>query len=276
LAAELVKGKGLLWLKSMMQIDRAVVPASCGLVQESLESALEAIRGLATSDILQGRGEDILSSTIDPLGVWRTLPEERRRLAENELFWLIIAPLVLGALVGRRDVDVIEIWLSQFARHKRTLLNARYWEEVLEAGKLVLFPAPREGTVQKINALPKDDVALRLLLYLALSQAIGSLPAEALKAHSILLGALLDRERATLVMLDDFVSYLQGYWRRVADERGFQLRSPSQFKARMDQQPTIGDVGWACRVLLWAEEAIGESLPSEIRNKFLGRITGSV
>lgn len=272
LAAELAREEGLLWLKSMMQIDRATAAAGCGLVYEALDAALEAIRGLATSNVLLERGEDLLSSTIDPLEVWATLPEESRGQAESELFWMVIAPLVLGALVARRDGDVVENWVRQFTNCKRILLNARYWEEVLEASRLVLSPAPREGTIQKINALPEDDVAMRLMLYLALSQATGSVLSEGLRAHSVILGVLLDRGRAASIVSGEFVSYLVGYWRQVANERAFQLRSPRQFKARMDELWGKSDAGAACRVLLWAEEAVGESLPSRIRQKFLGQI----
>jgi hypothetical protein len=187
----------------MMQIDRAAAAAGCGLLYEALDAALEAIRGFATSNALLERGEDFLSSRIDPLEVWHALSEEQQRQAENELFWMVIAPLVLGALVARRGVGVVETWVRQFAKCKGTLLNARYWEEVLETSRLVLSPAPREGTIQKINALPGYDVAMRLMLYLALSQATGSVPSEALRAHSVILGVLLDRKQAASIVLEN-------------------------------------------------------------------------
>jgi hypothetical protein len=208
LAAELAESEGLLWLRSVIQFDRAVVAASCGMPQDSLDAAIEAIRGLATSAILNERGEDILRSTIDPLAVWQTLPEERRKLAEVELFWLFVGPLVMGRLVAHGNVDVIEVWLDQFAKHRDQFINSQYWKEVFEAGRLVLRASPRDQVVGRINDLPKDDVALRLLLYLALAQATGSVPGEVLKAHGVILGTLLDRARAASTMFDDFVSYL--------------------------------------------------------------------
>jgi hypothetical protein len=256
-----------------MQVDRAVVAAGCGLAEEALIAALEAIRGLAVSEILYGRGEDVLRSTINPLDIWQTLSEKQRRLAQNELFWLVIGPLVLGALAAGRNVDVIDIWLRQITRQKETLLNFRYWEEVLGAGRLIFSPIRREGIIERLNALGKEDVAVRLLLYLALSQSAGSVLSEALIAHSIVLGSLLDRERTASTMLDDFATYLLRYWRRVADERGFQLRSPGEFRSRIGAVLGKGDTGSACRVLLLAEEALGGSLPAEIRRKISARIS---
>jgi hypothetical protein len=274
-SVDLAKDDGLLWLGYMMQINRALAAASCGHFREALQAALEAVMGLGTTDALRTRGENPLTSTSDPRGIWQTLSDDSRKIAEDELFWLAIAPTLMDALARGRSAGVAISWSRELYDHRNQLQLYPYWDEVLRANEMAFDPVPREVVVRRINALPSSDTALRISLYFAISQASGSLTTDALNAHGIILGVLLDRERAVSLMLNDFVTYLIRYWRKVAVERGFQLRSPRVFRARMSEVAAGGGVELACRILLWAEEAVGEAFAVNIRSKLANRLSVS-
>jgi len=266
-AAELAGHDGLLLLRSEAQCDRAVLAAARGFFGDALTAALEAIRSFPLLDTLRKRGENPLTATVDPTEAWEALPEDDRRARQMQLFWLVIAPALVSALVTGHEPNVVGEWSAELVAHDAELVDRAYWEIVLEAARKVLNPVRREELVEQVNAVPYDDTALRLTLYLARCEATGSLPVEAVQAHSVVLSGLMDWEEHGSVTLRDFCCYVVGYWRKVTETRAFRLRSPGPFKLRMASIGPDFDQPITCQILLWAEEAAGVSLLPAIRAK---------
>jgi len=271
-SADLAGEEGLLWLRSTIQHDRATVAAALHAFDVALEAGLEAVKGLLATTQLVDRGEDLPTSRADPDEVWQELPEDRRKSAQRQLFWLVVAPALASALARREKAASMRGRLRQlqaeFEKRRDELLEPQHWETVVNAAVCVWEPVRREQLVALVNDLAADEMAVRMIYYLAVSENEWFPLGHSLKAQSIVLGELVDREVMTrTTTLPDFCKYLTAYWQQAAESRGFQLRMPRDFRERMAAIKGKCDLACACQVLLWAEEGTGSLMPDTIRMK---------
>jgi len=272
IAVGLAGEEGRLWPRSLMQTDRAMIAAALYAFDIALDAGLETVKGVSVTGELIAQGEEFSTSGVDPDAAWQQLTADRRKSAQSELFLLVVAPALASALASRENPVAMRGHLTElraaFEKRKADLLDPPYWEAVVDAAVRVWEPVGPEQLVALVNDLAADDVALGLTDYLAISENAWFPPGYALKAQSIVLTILIDREAITRVTtLPDFCKYLLGYWHRVAENKGFELRAPRVFKERMTTLQGECDLSSACHVLLWAEEATGAPIPEDARVK---------
>jgi len=253
-----------------------MIAAALYAFDTALDAGLDAVKGVSVTGELIAQGEECSTSGVDPDAAWQQLTEDRRKSAQSELFWLVVAPALASALASRENPVAMRDHLTEvraeFEKRKAYLLDPQYWEAVADAAVRVWEPGRPDQLVALVNDLPADDVALRITYYLAISENAWFSSGDALKAQSIVLTSLIDREAITRVTtLPDFCKYLLGYWHRVAENKGFELRAPRVFKDRLATLQGEHDLSCACQVLLWAEEATGSPIPEGARVKIRPR-----
>ncbi len=263
---------GQLWLKAHIQGTLAPIAAARSDFATALRAGLGAVAGTSATRDLRGRGEDLLTSTADPSDVWRSFPEEYKRQAQEMLFWMVFVPAMLHAVNTGAEPDLTEEWQKAISLEKDRLLDPQQWLRVTQAARSTLRPGRVQDLLDQAKQVHANDQPLRFTLYLAVSQAPDCPPEYAVQAHSVNLLGLLDREAICGIAVDDFGDYISYYWQRVADERGFLLRSPARFRTRLNSLQRTNSRTAACQTLLWAEEAAGALMPTDIRARLQDRL----
>lgn len=268
-ACQLAQQRGMLWLRGMGHIDATILASSLGRFEQALTALVEAAKWAVAAHAIHDRGEDLLSTSIDPNEVWEGLAEMQKRQAQQTLLWLAVIPGVVRALTTDGDASVLEPWRARV--HTPGLIDVPYLESVLDGAQAVLAPVGCYEVAARLRGIPAEDTTLRLVLGLALAESIGAPLDAAVRAHADVLVHLIVSRRTVSPALHDFCAYISSYWKRVAAEKSFQLRLPGPFRDRMLGVAARPDTTTTCRVLLWAEEAAGAQLPADLRARLTSK-----
>jgi len=266
-AVDMATTEGRISYRHIALFDIAIISASLGFFGESLDAGLEAIKLYPSAGEYVKMQEEMPASFPDPAETWKELPQERKCTAQEELFWLTIGPAILSILLSRRDSAALTNWRAALRGHRDELANPEYWDLVMDAAQMVVEPAQRSEINAYWNTMSPADTTLIQTLCFAIPEAVGARPEDAVYPHGLLMAQMLMRRTITKFVFGEFSAYVISYWANVAAAKAFQLRLPSQFKERMASLSSRRDLATACQVLLWAEEATGASMPTDMRQK---------
>lgn len=260
------------WLRGISQLIAAPIASSLGYFRDALTWALDGTKVGAISSKLFKAEQNPMGIPLDIEIEWSKLSAAERAEAQSELLWITVVPWLVCVLIEGNNQIAIEAWKQNFTSKKDELVDPDHWDLILDAFALVVTPERRGDIVTRINSFDATQADLLYVHYFALLRSIGLLPSDATRVQGALLAQLLRRMEAAPVTLRDLGHYLLRFWQVTAETKGFQLRSPSIFRDRMKALRTPVELPSVCQIMLWAEEASGVTLPSEIRSAIAARV----
>jgi hypothetical protein len=251
--------------------------ASYATLRRDYETALSlAISGVRTLDVAHKtvHHESALGTLTAPIDVtsnWCTRAKDDRHAAEVPIYWNTIGLVAASLLAADANPDLCAREISRlraaFDNCRGDLADSDYWKDMLSELQAALSPlATRESLRGQIRAT--EDSHLLLLFRLALSR----IPEESLEeicGSQAVAFEFIDRFGPAARSMKIFVCvHVCRYWRQVAREQGFALRTPERFREALKafQRPTVKN---ASRLLLLAAEQTRTSLGAEITKRLL-------
>ncbi len=254
-------------------VERASLATHFGDPDEAVELGLQAVKALAVGKRLRESGKaDALNHLINLEHIWETISDEERRDAERQLLYITVGPAfthLLGAAVPIGEwTNRLSQWERAMSAHKKEFTDPNFWDEIVTFFKRVTAAGAGQVLREEDILTLKDDVVLKVLLYLVASNQQSTRLVDSLRMQVVALDFLVSSASLGDYMLPGVGNFIHKFWLNTANTRGFALNSPQLFRGELLTIPLGQGAKTGVKVLLSASRAVGISLPKGIMARF--------
>lgn len=271
-AKNLAESQGVTYLRHFVDLKLADLAARREDYREAFHLTLSGIRSLPAGQRFRESGAYPLTAQISLEDIWAGLSQDQHQGLERVLYWTTIGPAITGLLAKEAHGEAYGAMITElqaiFQESEHELVDPEYWSHMLRQVRIAFSPLVTGEILRgQIQALREDELLLRVLYYLALSNFPNATLEESCQAQAAAFDFLLRTEPVGKLMAEDVAAYLLRFWTHVAETQAFTPHS-ARFRniVRAIQVPTFPNIA---RLLIVAESATGARFSDELRRRLI-------
>lgn len=272
LAYEQVVAQGLAFQSAIIDLHRTKLAAMFLPPDQAVNIALSGIEGLAVGKPLLS-ASNVATLQIDVQPTWSRLPEETRLSAKRHCFWtsfgIAISYLLEKGVSEGLALQRLDEW--RVALSDRFSDDKAWWMNLADAARFIFQPSQARDVIKaKIGELSSDDVALKILLYLALSAQLDTSLDDVANAQAIVYQFLLNPKSGANEMRPGIGALIVRTWKYIVEKRGFYLSAPIRLRKTLAEAHNPPAEVEVAKILIAAANSVGTRYPDEVERTFSG------